>query len=218
MAHSSDPLAFPDTSSDLFTLRLHLVAGLESAWLPKPRGEPGFCQLESWLAYHPEVCLTLVSALRFDEALALVESHLSVLPLHVVSSKGFVLHHLRDGNEWDVDPSYSEWLNLQQLAEESSLEPLSTAENTPLCAVGIAVEYLEIQWGAPRPLVVFGSVSSEHDLLALADIPVTFGDIPEDLSPSPTHPKHHPPTGNVGRKGLLDLLRSTAAPRVKSWK
>lgn len=206
--YPSDPFPFPVSAPGIFNWRLHLVAGLESAWISKPGLEPELRELETWLACDPGVCLTLISGFDFDEALALAESQLDILPHNFVSSGGTRIHHLIGGGVWEEDLEYGDWLGIQRQVMDVKTQSLPVAP--------VAVDYLEIQWTAPRPLVVLGSWSSEADLLILADMPVPIGDY-EEVPVGLLRTEHQPFTGKVGRKGLLDLLRSRTIPGVPVW-
>ncbi len=182
--------------------RLHLMAGLETAWTAKPREQPGFRQLEQWLACHPEICLTLVSHVEPDLAQAWIDGHLDLMPHHLVCAGGQTLHHLQGSASWARDDAYTEWLEVQK--------QVRSHENEPLSPLVVALGFLEIHWRTPRPLAVFGSPAREFDLLALADIPVPTGGTPQELEPFSS--RMPTPLGSgVGRKGLMERLRTASS-------
>jgi hypothetical protein len=153
------------------------------------------------LARHPAICLTLVARAEFETARDLIRHRLELSPQHLVSSGGRIIHHLREDGSWESDAAFTEWLDRQSIPRHM--------EEKPLAILPVAIEYLEIQWAAPRPLVVFASPISERDLLILADIPIPTGGAPAELAPFASR---LPPAqeAKAGRRGLLELLGGMA--------
>lgn len=140
---------------------LHLVLDLDLVLESVKRRDDGICRLENVRSCLPGVTLTLFSDRQGDLAMNLLSGAGLLPPEHLLANSGLVVLHRDAHSHMERDPDYREWLDFQY---ETRTRPGS--------AKAIGMEYLEICWATPRPLMVVGRPGPDAPILGLADIPV----------------------------------------------
>lgn len=166
----------------LLETNLHLVLGLDLILGNLGHGDDGIRRLENVRNCLPGVTVTFFTDLRASDAVELLSEASILPPDHLLAEVGMTLHHRSAAGDMEADPDYREWLDFQY-----------ETKNRLGVAKAIGLEYLEMCWHSPRPLMVVGSPGSDLPILGLADIPVfteipgTKGGIPAVLTCRPFH-------------------------------
>lgn len=151
---------------------LHLVLDLEQVLESRVLDPEDLQRLKNILRGFPGVMLTVHTDRPVDAARHLLKQT-RLLPDHLLSDSGTVVCHREEGGGLVQDPDYLEWLAFQ-----GNFRPRAGA------AKAVGVEFLEIGWAAPRPLVVTGRADLDLSLLGLADLPLLRPGSSQQASPS----------------------------------
>lgn len=109
------------------SLTVHLVSDLDGTWISDDHDPYGLRDLESFLAEQPGIILTLATGRTLSSALAVLSLTARVMPRHLVTDVGAVIHHQGEPGTWVEDASYARWVDSrwnQGLAEKLALGTL----------------------------------------------------------------------------------------------
>ncbi|MDP1832661.1 MAG: hypothetical protein Q8K67_11430 [Geothrix sp.] len=140
--------------------QLHLVMDADHYWLQASPAE--LSRAAAFLGGHPGIVLTLITRLPAWEACLALDARQGVLPHHLISGDGQEILHLTEGREWDPDLVFEEWRGLLE-------SPQSYMEPEPFMPQAAAIDFLECNWGSPRPLFVCLEREGMGSLLRMAD-------------------------------------------------
>lgn len=141
--------------------RLHLVLPLDLIQESHGLEEGGISRLENVRNCLPAVTVTFFTDLKVREAMRARALLGTLRPDHLLVEAGKGLLHRQPTGAMELDPDYQEWLDL-----------LGESGAAPGALQARGVEYLEMNWGTPRPLMVAGRPEVDAPVLGLADIPV----------------------------------------------
>ncbi len=174
--------------------RLHLVIDADRYWLSASGDD--LHEVSGFLKGHPGIVLTLVTqAPAWETCLALTQRPW-VLPRHLIAEGGEEILHLTNGGEWNPDLEFKDW---QRLLGNPQVDPAPGRLSHP----AVALEYLECNCEAPRPLLVCLGSPEWKPVVGLADcayLPASWAhmvNLPADTT-FQTHPS---------LKGFLQILQ-----------
>ena len=172
---------------------LHLVLDLDQILEALALDQEDLRRLDNVLRGFPGIVFTVHSDLPSGRAIRLLETLNICRPEHLLADSGMEVCHRDAGGHLVQDPEYREWLG-----HRSRFRPCGGAVRA------ISLEYLEIAWAAPRPLVATGRADRDLSLLGLAELPLLRpGFLP------PATPLRMPPAQFLAlpAPGLSDTLR-----------
>ena len=103
------------------SLAVHLVSDLDGTWISDAHDPDGLRDLESFLAEQPGIVLTFATGRTLPSALAVLSLTARVMPRHLVTDVGAVIHHQGEAGTWVEDGDYARWVDSrwdQGLAEK----------------------------------------------------------------------------------------------------
>lgn len=140
---------------------LHLVLRLDQVLEAATAGGEDLVRLGNIQKGFEGFVLTVCSDRSPQESMELLSLAHVRWPHHLLANGGRTVHHLTPQGGMESDPDYDEWLDFQ-----GGVRP----HERGMVAAGL--EYLEICWNTPRPLMVLGDLERDYPLMGLADLPV----------------------------------------------
>ena len=176
---------------------LHLVLSLDRILEAAATGGEDLARLGNVRKSFAGLVLTIHSDRSPEEAMEMLSLAHVQWPQHLLANGGKSIHHLTRQGGMEPDPDYDEWLGFQ--GEIRSHE-------RGIVAAG--VEYLEICWNTPRPLMALGDIDRDYPLLGLADLPVLE---PGSHEGSPRRPQLLARAFWTRQRGLRDVVHLALA-------
>jgi hypothetical protein len=140
---------------------LHLMLDLDQILEALALDQEDVRRLDNVLRGFPDIVFTIHSDLASGRAIRLLETIDIRQPDHLLADSGMEVCHRDAGGHLVQDPDYREWLG-----HRSRFLPCGGAVRA------IGLEYLEIAWATPRPLVATGRADRDRSLLGLAELPL----------------------------------------------
>lgn len=156
---------------------IHLVVDLDDPELPVG-GQAGFIQsLSAAIASWPGSVLTLLSRTPGAGFQTAAPWPPRPVPVHLAAEGGAALFHRNGTESWTEDAAFPEWLSFNRGLECSRAcapgvpQPPDGAQ----FAFAVALQYLEIFHGAPRPQVLHGPSHLDYKLLNQCEVAIPAG-------------------------------------------
>lgn len=189
---------------------LHLVMNLDQILEAAEAGGEDLARLGNVQRSFGGFVLTICSDRSPDESLELLSLAHAQWPHHLLTDGGRTIHHLTRQGGMEPDQDYDEWLDSQGAARPHERG-----------VAAAAMEYLEICWNTPRPLMVLGDLDRDYPLMGLADLPVLESGSDEN---SPWRAQLLARSFRARHRGLRDVIHlslACLAPQGKdrhSWR
>lgn len=155
-------------------MKLHIVANLDQTLLRTEAPARRLAAIADHLDDTPGIVLTLFTRHPFQRVRKILPDGLGGQPRHLVTDGGDSLFHQGLFGEWEWDSAFPDWLSFHRTLFRRGVagagEPPGSLTGQQVDPIAVALDFLEIFWEAPRPLVVFGDPSRDRLLLQVAEI------------------------------------------------
>ena len=160
-------------------MKLHIVANLDQTLLRSESPARRLAVLADHLDGSPGIVLTLFTRHLFQRVKKILPDGMGGQPRHLVADGGDSLFHQGLFGDWEWDGSFPDWVSFSRTLIRHDLAGAGglagSLAGQKVDSIAVALDFLEIFWEAPRPLVVFGDPSRDRLLLQVAEIRIPLG-------------------------------------------